>query len=267
MSQIREVEVWKEYKFTGVNNRTNYKLEISNHGRIRSYTRFHPEGKVIRGTKVEGYPMVRVSFTRPMLPKYRKLVEPVHQQVLDLNAEIKLLRKQKKTPQVIEELEKKVALRDKTVQKRKKLNERYSRKSYTQVGVLIHKAVAELFLPPPKPEEKFVIHLDWNKENNYYKNLKWATQEEVTQHQYANPQIEAKKFQEALLGIKKKPNTKMGKLTENEVLLIKRKLKRGSTLRSLAKQFGVSDMQIHRIKTGENWSHVKDVSELIEEKN
>jgi hypothetical protein len=27
-------------------------------------------------------------------------------------------------------------------------------------------------------------------------------------------------------------------------------------LKALAKKFHVSDMQIHRIKTGENWSHV-----------
>jgi uncharacterized protein YjcR len=40
--------------------------------------------------------------------------------------------------------------------------------------------------------------------------------------------------------------------------MIKRKLLNGKTrLKMIAKQFGVSDMQIHRIKTGENWSHVK----------
>ena len=88
---------------------------------------------------------------------------------------------------------------------------------------------------------------------------------QVSKHQFSNPQIEVKKFQESLLGIKRKPNTKMSKLTENEVLLIKRKLNRGATLRSISKQFGVSDMQIHRIKTGENWGHLKDFSELIDE--
>lgn len=265
MSQKRVEEVWKEYIFKGIENRTNYKLEISNYGRLRSYNRFHPEGKIIRGTKVEGYPMVRVTFTRPMLPKYQKIIEPIHQQVLELNAEIKKLKKTK-TPQSKKQLESKTELRDKLVQKRKKLNAKYLRKSYKQVSVLTHKAVAELFLPPPQPNQKFIIHLDWNKENNYFENLKWASQEEVTKHQLANPQHAIKKFQESLLGIKKKPNTKMGKLTENEVLLIKKRLKKGDTLRSLAKRFGVSDMQIHRIKTGENWGHLKEVSELIKKK-
>lgn len=265
MTQNRVEEVWKEYVFEGVENKTNYKLEVSNYGRLRSYNRFHPEGKIIRGTKVEGYPLVRVTFTRPMLPKYRKLIEPIQEQVLELNAEIKELRKDKSS-QAKRELEAKVEFRDKLVQKRKKLNEKYLRKSYKQVGVLTHKAVAMLFLPVPKPDQKFVIHLDWNKENNYFENLKWASQEEVTQHQAANPFIAAKKFQDALLGIKRKPNTKMSKLTENEVLLIKKRLKKGATMRSLAKRFGVSDMQIYRIKTGENWGHLKDISDLLDEK-
>ena len=63
-----------------------------------------------------------------------------------------------------------------------------------------------------------------------------------------------------------KPGSLAGLLTnleENDVLFIKSKLgKKGVTMKKLAHQFGVSEMQIHRIKTGENWSHVKTVSEL-----
>ena len=51
-----------------------------------------------------------------------------------------------------------------------------------------------------------------------------------------------------------------------DVLHIKEKLNKGATLRQLAKQFGVSDMQIYRIKSGENWSSVKTVRELKEER-
>jgi hypothetical protein len=49
------------------------------------------------------------------------------------------------------------------------------------------------------------------------------------------------------------------KLNATKVRQIKRSLnsKKQPTLKALAKQFKVSDMQIHRIKTGENWSHVK----------
>ena len=34
-------------------------------------------------------------------------------------------------------------------------------------------------------------------------------------------------------------------------------LKEKKTLKAIAKKFNVSDMQIHRIKTKENWAHVK----------
>ena len=34
-------------------------------------------------------------------------------------------------------------------------------------------------------------------------------------------------------------------------------LKNGKTLKYIGNKFGVSDMQIHRIKTGENWGSVK----------
>jgi hypothetical protein len=47
-------------------------------------------------------------------------------------------------------------------------------------------------------------------------------------------------------------------LTEAQVLRIKKKLVNGkSTLKVIADQFGITDMQVHRIKTGENWGHVK----------
>jgi len=37
MIQNRALEIWKEYVFQGVENRTNYKLEVSNYGRLCSY--------------------------------------------------------------------------------------------------------------------------------------------------------------------------------------------------------------------------------------
>jgi hypothetical protein len=41
--------------------------------------------------------------------------------------------------------------------------------------------------------------------------------------------------------------------------MIKRKLsdpKRKTRMKMIAKQFGISEMQLYRIKTGENWGHV-----------
>ena len=111
-------------------------------------------------------------------------------------------------------------------------------------GRYIHKLVAQAFLPFPKEEEAVVIHLDYNKTNNHVSNLKWATQSEAKKHQIKNPDFK----------------TPSSKLTENQVRLIKKKLadpKRKTRVKMLAKQFGVSEMQLWRIKSGENWGHVK----------
>jgi DeoR/GlpR family transcriptional regulator of sugar metabolism len=50
------------------------------------------------------------------------------------------------------------------------------------------------------------------------------------------------------------------KLTVTRVMLIKKLLaspKQTTRLKMIAKQFGVSEMQIRRIKSGENWGYIK----------
>jgi hypothetical protein len=49
------------------------------------------------------------------------------------------------------------------------------------------------------------------------------------------------------------------KLTVTKVMLIKKLLakpEQKTRLKMIAKQFGVSEMQIRRIKSGENWGHI-----------
>jgi hypothetical protein len=107
---------------------------------------------------------------------------------------------------------------------------------------LIHRLVASHFLKKPSKQHKFVIHLNYKRNDNYYKNLKWATLQERATHQRNNPNY---------------TNTNT-KLTEKQVLTIKQKLSLGkTTLKQIALKFGISDMQVHRIKTGENWGSIK----------
>jgi predicted DNA binding protein len=50
------------------------------------------------------------------------------------------------------------------------------------------------------------------------------------------------------------------KLTVTEVMRLKKKLldpNRKTRLKIIAKKFGVSEMTLHRIKTGENWGHIQ----------
>ncbi len=113
----------------------------------------------------------------------------------------------------------------------------------------VHKLVAEHFLD--KNNGVAVIHLDYDKTNNRVENLKWATKREKEIHQFSNPEYKNR--------IRRTPYN--AKLTETRVKLIKRKLNdpnRRTRLKMIAKQFGISEMQLYRIKTGENWGYVTE---------
>lgn len=114
---------------------------------------------------------------------------------------------------------------------------------------LVHKLVAMFFLPPPTDEQTIIIHLDNNKQNNFYKNLQWATEKDRFYHQL--------KFNEGWFKNRKERN--YSKLTEAQVKLIKRKIfdpNRKTRMKIIARRYGISEMQLYRIKSGENWSSV-----------
>ena len=123
----------------------------------------------------------------------------------------------------------------------------YLRKDNKKTTCYVHRLVAQLFLDN-KEGKRFVIHLNHDLEDNYYKNLKWVDQKELTQHQMSNPKRQVKR-------------RTYSKLTEAKVRLIKRKIhdpNRRTRLKMIAKQFGISEMQLYRIKTGENWGSVTE---------
>ena len=73
-----------------------------------------------------------------------------------------------------------------------------------------------------------VHYIDGNKQNLHYTNLKIV------------PKIHGN-----------------GKLRPDQVKVIKRKIKEGIPLKHIGMEYGVSEMQINRIKTGENWGNGK----------
>ncbi|MCT8339494.1 NUMOD4 motif-containing HNH endonuclease [Flavobacteriaceae bacterium TK19130] len=117
--------------------------------------------------------------------------------------------------------------------------------------IYIHRSVAELFLEPQE-DKPYVIHKDFDKKNNKVENLMYVDRKELTEHNKKNP---------AVIAAKKKAlkNPKYSKLTAGRVKLIKQKIfdpNRKTRMRMIAKQFGISEMQLYRIKSGENWGHV-----------
>ena len=48
----------------------------------------------------------------------------------------------------------------------------------------LHVLIAEVFLPPPRPDQKYVNHKDFNQSNNLLENLEWCTAAENNKHAY-----------------------------------------------------------------------------------
>ena len=116
----------------------------------------------------------------------------------------------------------------------------------------IHRELARLFIKKPSPMHKYVIHKNHNKLDNSIKNLKWATVEEMIEHQQGSP---------AKIAYKKKQATRETglKLTATKVRKIKDMLNsknRRLTIKQLAEKYQVSEMTMYRIKSGENWARV-----------
>jgi hypothetical protein len=184
-------EIWKEVK---VHPSLKLRYAVSNYGRFMSFTDNFKNGRLLKGSKVDGYP------------------------VFAHRIKVKGKTKDKKT--------------------------------------FIHKLVAECFLKKKSEDHVFVLHLDWYRSNNSVGNLKWVTREEMLEHNKKSPfvlaarkkLIQHNKIRDGL------------KLTSTKVILLKKKIadpNRKTRFKILAKQFGISEMQLYRIKSGENWGHIK----------
>jgi hypothetical protein len=112
----------------------------------------------------------------------------------------------------------------------------------------VHKLVAEHYVARGQPDQLFVIHLDHDKQNNYYQNLRWVTKADMIEHNRANPNLKNRQLPR---------QTRNYKLTESKVKIIKKLLRNDKNrLKMIAKQFGITHTQLNRIRSGENWKHV-----------
>lgn len=119
--------------------------------------------------------------------------------------------------------------------------------------IYIHREVAKLFNKKASPKYKFVIHINHKKKDNNYKNLKWATLDEVSSHQQFSPEKIAYKKRQANRTVGLKLNATQVKTIKDLINNPKRKL----TYKQLAAKYKVSEMTLYRIKSGENWSRIK----------
>jgi hypothetical protein len=119
--------------------------------------------------------------------------------------------------------------------------------------IYLHREIAKLFCKKRSPKHKYVIHVNHKKDDNRHTNLRWATLTEVGTHQQNSPQKIAYKKQQA-------NKTEGLKLNATKVKAIKEAInspKRKLTYKLMAAKYGVSEMTLYRIKSGENWGKVK----------
>lgn len=117
------------------------------------------------------------------------------------------------------------------------------------IQLMVHRLVAQAFLKKTGKNKKYVIHLNYKKTDNRSANLKWAAKEEMEKHQQQSPHVIASRKARRSIGFK---------LTTDKVIRIKKEFKNENiSIKSIAKKFNVSEMQIYRIKRKENWKHVK----------
>lgn len=122
--------------------------------------------------------------------------------------------------------------------------------------ILIYRLVAQYFLPKGNDDQTFVLHLDYDKMNDRVENLRWANQAELTAHHSVNPAVIEGKLKTIAHNIKADGK----KLTSTQVIRIKKMLQRKDNktrLVMIAKQFNITTQQLYRIRTGENWGHIK----------
>lgn len=125
--------------------------------------------------------------------------------------------------------------------------------------VRVHQAVAAAWLPAPASDQLEINHRDGNKTNNAPMNLEWCTSSENKRHavelgltRYHTSARRAAQRDSAL------PKRK---LDADQVAAIREQLTAGGvSMRAIAKQFGVADLTIRRIASGETYQPQPEIS-------
>lgn len=242
-------EQWKivqfDFEFTN-----DCRIEVSNFGRVRTFNKIS-DGNVIKGSMINGYRIIRLKFYQPRDERAQATLSKLQQQVLKLSGKLKQQKTNQESIEAIDETVAKLDSLKKSVSKKFKKDLKDRTINYHS---LIHRLVAEYFLPPPTSEQTIVAHLDHDKLHNKVSNLKWMTPEENYQHQRSSPNvIEDHQHRQE----RQQSNPNRAKLTVTRVMLLKKLLNEGKPMKQLVKLFKVTNTQITRIKRGENWGNIQ----------
>lgn len=110
----------------------------------------------------------------------------------------------------------------------------------------IHRLVAEAFVPNPNNLPQ-VNHKDENKQNNTATNLEWCTCKYNQNYGTRNERLSGK-----LRGV----NNPINKLTEVDVLEIRKRKESGESAKSIAEAFNINSDYVYLIVSKKRWKHI-----------
>lgn len=125
-------------------------------------------------------------------------------------------------------------------------NRGYVRLEFKGKHYLIHRIIAEIFIPNPNNLPQ-VNHKNAIKTDNRIENLEWVTAKQNCEHRKA-------------MGLENPPigeRSGMAKLTDNKVKKIKTLLEQGITQQKIADMFSVTRECISSIEQGRTWKHIE----------
>ena len=242
-------ETWKTINFNfEISNKS--KTEISNYGRLRTFNNLS-SGNIIKGSMINGYRIIRLRLYKPRHEKDEGRLQFLQDQVFKLTRELKSMKQNKESETVIRETTELLTTLKKNLSKKFRDD---LKKRTINYHSLIHRLVAEYFLPAPLEGQTIVAHIDHEKLNNVWTNLKWMTPEENYDHQKRSPYVIKDKEERRE---KNKYHSRATKLSVTKVMLLKKLINEGKPMKQLVRQFKVSDTQILRIHRGENWGDIE----------
>jgi hypothetical protein len=241
-------ERWKQVDIN-LNFSTDNRIEVSNFGRVRTFNRLS-NGNILDGSLINGYKIIRLKFFEERTEEAERKFIYHNKQIAKFTVKLRQMKQDKASKTAIKEATE--LLESLRANQRNKLTADWKARA-TNYHSLVHRLVAEYFVKRPSEKFTIVAHLDFDKLNNRASNLKWMTHAENVIHQRSSPHVIAEKEKRRAGNAR---NTRTTKLTTTKVMLLKKLLNEGKPVKSLVKQFKVSDMQIYRIKSGENWGDV-----------
>lgn len=109
---------------------------------------------------------------------------------------------------------------------------------------LVHRLVAHKFIPN-SDNLGLINHKDGDKLNNSVDNLEWCDHSHNLRHAYA-----------AGLTCKKGVNHPLARLTEEDVLDIRRKRQNGEAVKAIAAQYRIHPTSVYKICLKKKWKHL-----------